>query len=204
MQKMYNLSKWSKLEEGEIMTFSDTRQRTVRLEVNSGSEVQLFLGYEGQDMEFFALVKGRDVIEFSAEDAFSITADGGPVAIYTADGDDWSVAAVDPLSFTRIVERRIRNPDMDRMMFEMQINMEKRFAQQNADFELRLNHERRLARRDAERAKAEAANTGADAGTPADAGGKASAKPAAANDGGSPAASVGSDEDGKKPPAKSS
>lgn len=202
MQKMFNLTKWRGIEEGEVITFADTRPRTVRLEVNAPTEVQLFIGSGDADMDFLALVKGRDVIEFSAEGAFSLTVDGGMCNIYTADGDDISVHAVDPVSFTRIVERRQRNPELEHMMMVMQINVEKRLAQQAEDFQLRLNRERRIAERNARREAAAAAVDGSDEGTSADGSGTADAKPAkdaGASDDGSP-----SDADGKKPASKPS
>lgn len=167
MQRFYNLDKWQKIGEGEVITFTDTRPRTVRVEVNAPDDTGIFI-FEGdsKDGQFLARVCGRDVLEFSPNDKFALVADG-ECYIYTADGQNWAMAPVDDMSFTRIVERKQRNPELERMMYEMQYNLEKRLAKQAEDFELKLARDRRLARRDAdEQARAaEAARAGADAAT---------------------------------------
>lgn len=205
MQKLFNLAKWRSLEEGEFVEFANPRPRNVRLEVNAAQETRLYISHAGDDDQtFLALIKGRDILEFASEGAFSIMADGGAVAFYTADGEDITVAPVDPLSYTRIVERRQRNPEIEHMMHMVQLNVEKRLAKQAADFELRLAAESRIARRDAAAAAAAAASAGADAGTANADGGASSDSGAQADASKSSDKATASDAGGKAPAVKSS
>lgn len=138
MQRMYNLSKWLEVKEGDQINFTGSRPRTVRLEVNAPGEVALYvLPFDDLDQDgeplfgspiFLALVKGRDVIEFSPDGAFAVTPEGGSCYFQTADGDVVHVEVVAPVSFTKIVERRRRDPVLEQMMYEAQRNAEKRMA----------------------------------------------------------------------------
>lgn len=147
MQRIFNLDKWRTILEGEFIEFLSDRPRTVRLEVNARDRVRLFVQQEGGEPAFLAIVEGRDTVEFSANGAFDLYVEGGECAVYTADGDDWSVAEVDAVTFTKIVERRIRNPELELMMAITRQNMETRLAAQSAEMERRF--EATLARRDA-------------------------------------------------------
>lgn len=149
-QQLMTLSKWKWLTEGELARFTKTEPRTVRIDVNSPDKVRLFIRYEDGPI-FLALVEGRDRVEFSVDGAFDLYIEGGECAFYTVDGADWSVEKVDHKSFTRIMERRVRNPEIEKMMYLTQLNVERRLAQQEADFERRLerrfNTERDIRRR---------------------------------------------------------
>lgn len=149
MQRMFNLDKWRYLAQGEVIRFTSDRPRTVRLEVNAEDKCKFFVAEGAEDPVFLAVVEGRDALEFSAQGEFDLLVTGGSAAIYTADGDDWSVAEVDGATFTKIVERRMRNPELEYMMFVQNQNMEKRLAQQ-AD-ELQRRFEASAAERDARR-----------------------------------------------------
>lgn len=152
-QFLYNLKKWKRFTEGEVLHYSNPNPRTVRLEINAADTVRLFIADPpGADAEFMAVVYGRDTIEFSADGPFDIVLDGGDCMLYTNDSTDWQVDTVDFQSFTRVVERRVRNPEQELMMFMAHQNMERRLAAQ-AD-ELAEQFERRLAKRDAENAAA--------------------------------------------------
>jgi len=154
MQRMFNLAKWRTITEGEMIAFATERPRQVRLEVNSPDRVRLFVQEGTNEPAFLARVEGRDTIEFSADGPFELTVTGGDCAFYTADGDDWSVAPVEDTTFTKIVERRMRNPELEYMMAMSHRNMEVRLEQQAIEMERRF--ERSLALRDAERAAAPA------------------------------------------------
>lgn len=135
MQKFYELSKWQKLVAGEVATFASTAVRRVRLEVNSPGHAEMSI--EQGKAAFVFHVFGRDVVEFVAEGAFALYA-SEDVWIYTADGKDWSVAPVDDTTFTRIVERRERNPQLEYMMAIANQNMERRLAEQARSYDALL------------------------------------------------------------------
>ena len=133
MQKLANLDKWTRLSTKDSIRFSNTMPRTVRLQVNSPDVARLWVEPhtdEGSgELQFLARVVGLDVIEFSAPGAFSLFAEGEDVFIYTADGADVSLVNEAPESFTKIVERRRRNPELEYMMAIQNRNMEKRLAE---------------------------------------------------------------------------
>lgn len=137
MQRMFNLTKWRWMTDGEVMTFAGSGARLVKLEVNSPDKCRLFITHGGKT-EFLAQVEGRDTIEFSIEGPFEVVAIGGELAFYTADGADWSVEPVDDQTFTRIVERKMRNPELELMMALANRNMEKRLEAAQRETERRL------------------------------------------------------------------
>lgn len=203
---LMTLAKWKTLEEGEVVRFHRENPRTVRIDVNAPLAVVVTiteLGGEDDDSPIFPVyVLGRDRLEFEVNGAFELAVEGGGIQFYTVDGADWSVEKTDHATFTRVVERRVRNPEVDYMMYMMNVNLEKRLAQVQADTELRVA--RRF--REQERARIRESSGGEilpdDAGKAADASRKASdsAKtPARGGSSDSPApAAAGGDE----PPAK--
>lgn len=141
--QMMDLKKWQTIEEGEIVHFNKENPRTVRIDVNAAQTTHMFVAQgPDADAEFLCVVYGRDRVEFSVDGPFDLTVDGGAMSFYTVDGADFTVEKVDDESMTRIVERRVRNPEMDYIMNTMYRNMEMRFAQTH--HELEKNYGRRL------------------------------------------------------------
>lgn len=143
MQRVFNVDKWFNLEQGKQIEFPSTRPRRIRLEVNSPGHCQLYAVQEDGDLVFLALFSGRDTIEFVTEGKVGLLADGADCWLYTADGDDVSSIVEAPVSFTRVMQRRQRNPELERIAAEMRFNTERRLEKQ-AD-ELAALFERRLA-----------------------------------------------------------
>lgn len=138
MQRMFNLSKWQRIAEGELVSFCGERPRTVRLEVNAPERVKLYVTEGKAEPVFLAAVEGRDTVEFSSDGAFDLYVVGGEISVFTAEGQDWTVQSVSNATFTKIVERRIRNPELEYMMAVTYANMEKRLAAQSAELDRRL------------------------------------------------------------------
>lgn len=134
MQRIYNLDKWALLEEGKRLSYVNSRPRKVVVEVNAPSEVLLYLVEDGKP-RFLALVKGRDTVEFYPDGAFDLTCEGGAVYVYTADGDDVSMEALDERTFTRIVERRPRNLELELMQRAAAENTRRLLEAQRQDME---------------------------------------------------------------------
>ena len=151
MQRLFNLDKWQVMPEGRALKFDTDRPRVIRLDVNSSGPTNLYVMWRGQvdeehaEATFLAHVHGRDVIEFHTPGAFALVCDGEPCSVYSVDGDVWTLVDPAPEIFTRIHERRVRNPDLELIVAKMQQNMERRLAIQ-AD-ELRAVIERREAAR---------------------------------------------------------
>lgn len=140
MQKINNFSRWVQLADGQRIDFNSEKARIVRLDVNAPSEVCLYIVNEDEEAFFLALVKGRDTIEFHSEGRFGLTVDGGVVNLYTVDGDDTSIKVLAPVIFTKIAERRRRNPELEAMVATMERNLNRRMEAQAGEIARLLHH----------------------------------------------------------------
>lgn len=144
MQRIHNVSGWTQLKPGEAFKYTRTRPRRVRIETNSPGEARLYLVDDYGQIVFLARVLGRDTIEFDVVGAFSLMADaeGSEVFIQTMDGDTIHSVIEAPVSFARIMERRPRNLELERITAEMAYNMNRRLDQMAREserlFEARL------------------------------------------------------------------
>lgn len=206
--QMMDLRKWQALAEGEVARFHKENARTVRIDVNTTHPVLLYVAQQNEDAEFLCKVDGRDRVEFSVDGPFDLTADGGELRFYTVDGADFTMEKVDHDSFTRIVQRRERNPEIEHMMYLMHQNTEKRIA--STIHELEASYERRARREEQKRKREkEAADAIAAAKSIADDAGKAPASSGTPSDSAKTSSGGGaSNKDapkaaGTKEPAKS-
>lgn len=170
VQRQFNLEKWALLDEGQsylLPSDDEEKSRLVNLEVNAPSRVSLHVltddsrnGGEIQTV-FLASVDGRDKVEFYVTGTVRLVVDGGPVWIYTIDGEDISIEVEPSEIFTRILERRRRSPEVEAIIREMNYNMERRFAQQANDIG-RLVSRREAAKRLQQRAEGDSGGRGAE------------------------------------------
>lgn len=154
MQRMFNLRKWTEVREGSALSFHSERARIVKFELNSPGEVLLHIRYPNAIMRsddaghsfelvpagatfFLGLVKGREALETFVEGQFDLLVEGGTVYVFTADGDDVHAVVVEPVIFTRIAERRARNPELEAIERRMYLNQERRLAAQMEDMDRR-------------------------------------------------------------------
>lgn len=199
MQRLTNIDKWRCVEAGKAMNFENDAVRRIRLDVNAPTEVSLFYATGDGEVYFLARVVGRDVIEFATHGGtFSITVEDGDCWVYTIDGEDVSFSVPDAVVFTKLFERRARNPEVEMMAHAMRENTRRMMEQQANELE------RVLSRREAafnarldELARASAGGSGAP--QPASEGADGGSGGAPADDGGSGAAgAAGSGASGKK------
>lgn len=142
MLRMFNLDKWRALNEGQAIAFNSRKPRVVRLEVNSTGKTQLFVSMRREteqdpvpqeSVRFLVLVEGRQTVEFHTSGQFSLLGVGDECFVYTVDGE--SYAYVDEgETFTKLAQRRQRSPEIEYVSRLMNLNMEKRLAQQAAEF----------------------------------------------------------------------
>ena len=181
MQRLHNVKKWNHVAAGSAMNFEETKERKLRLDVNSAGPATLFYVDGDGEATLLGLVHGRDVLEFATHGGtFSIAVEDNDVWVHTIDGENIAYVAADAVTFTKLVERRTRNPEVEMMRREMQTNFQRLLDAQKNEL-VRVLDQR-------ERAAAAAA-----------------AKPAAASDGGGsapqpepgkPASSDGGDKPG--------
>lgn len=190
MQRMFNLDKWLLLKEGETITFPSRRPRTVKVEVNAPQSVCLYVRDGDKPNQFLALVEGRDTVEFSSAGDFSLSVEEGSIWVYSADGDHVHAVVEDPVIFTRIAERRTRNPELEYITHVMQSNLERRLAQQADELERAIVARERA--REAQRVKAATPETTVSAGEPPAGDGKPSKSPSKGTGDAGKAAAAGS------------
>lgn len=161
MQRLFNITKWRLLGQGQGFAFASERPRVVRFEVNAPQAACLYLqAPESGETIFVARCEGRDTVELHVGGGFVLVADAD-VWIYSADGETIHHVNEDPEIYTRITERRQRNPELDAIARAMNINIERRLAAQRDEFNAhirQLQRDRAVAsRREADEAAIAAA-----------------------------------------------
>lgn len=102
--------------------------RLVRMRVKCPTTAALYVEQEGiVDPIFLTTVTGLDEIEFHIDGSYKMFATG-EIWFDTLDGTKADVEPVDQTSFTNIVERQARNPEMELIERKMQENIERRMA----------------------------------------------------------------------------
>ena len=96
---------------------------------------------------FIGHFRGYDVVVFNVPGPFELKASGA-CRIWTPEMDTLAVEIPDAVSFTRMMQRRQRNPELELMMNKVQATMERRLAQVERDVTLRVSTEQRIALRE--------------------------------------------------------
>lgn len=133
-QKLYNLDRWVKLSAGQKLEFNLRRPRSVTVDVNAPTECQIMLIDDDGEVHFLALVKGRDRLEFEVKGSFALYVDEDDVFVYSFDSDAVHSVVEAPESFTRPMQRRHRNPELEAMMRQMQHNFTRQIEKQAAHY----------------------------------------------------------------------
>ncbi|MFU0507251.1 hypothetical protein [Pseudaminobacter sp. NGMCC 1.201702] len=145
---MNSLARWQMYSGDAVVLPGVDGERRIRLHVNCEHETAFYRtwGEVGAVEQLIAVVPpGVETIEFAAGGDvawIAVPRDGGQVWYQTADGEPTFVRVVDPVIFTKIANRRHRNPELEEMMYRMQQNMERRLAQQAGEIEAAFERRR--------------------------------------------------------------
>lgn len=144
MINLKDMSAWRPLEAGEVMEYRSRRPRPVKLEVNSDRPVALMIAIEGAPPQLLALVHGRETVAFVVAGQYQLMhlTEGATVWLYSADGTMVHRPNVIEEAFTRIHERKARDPELEYMMYSMNKNFERRMAQHAAELERKYGEHR--------------------------------------------------------------
>lgn len=140
--KLNSLARWALLPSDEAIVFEghgDT-ERTVRISFNLEAVTTLFLGDEdGGENLLVTAGPGLETVEFNVAGSFKVYAEKGSGIVHylSAEMEPVHFEVPDPKIFTRIAQRRHRNPEVEEMMARAQMNMERRFAQLAAESDAR-------------------------------------------------------------------
>lgn len=117
------------INEDNGVRFRGNGSRTVRLTINAPYETRIYMrikDIKGEDKDvFLAIIKGLEVVEFTAPGDFVLGADA-TIYVRSYDGEDVSMVYPDAKSFTVVTARRPRNPELERYQHMMQLNEERR------------------------------------------------------------------------------
>lgn len=129
--RLHNLSKWRCMEPGKGLDFLGDAPRKVRVEFNTEQPTRIDLVHGEDDdtqVTFLAVIMGMETVEFVAPVGTYLAATSdGEVWYFTNEGDDIATDR-EEVSFTKVMNRRSRNPELERMMFKMEQNMNARMA----------------------------------------------------------------------------
>lgn len=145
--KLNSLSRWSSLDSKKAILFRGAAdaERCVRIQFNLENVTTFYVGKDEMDADLLCTIgPGQETVEFYALGDFYVIAekDAGMVKYQSADLEPTFSEVVDPVIFTKIANRRHRNPELEEVMFRMQENMERRLAQQAGEFEAALERRR--------------------------------------------------------------
>lgn len=132
--RLHNLSKWEMLGAGKAIELLGEHPRRVRVEVNCEAPTRFDLvhGDEGE-VTFICVARGYEVMEFTAPGGSHILATSdGEVWFFTNEGDEVATDR-EQVSFTKMMTRRTRSEQLERMMALQQLNFERRLNAQAAE-----------------------------------------------------------------------
>lgn len=138
MYNLGNVERWMKLAPKSIMNLPDAHPRRIRLNVNAANETKLYRTIDGGELVFLAVVKGLEVVEFNTSGKVGIVADSDDLFIYTAELEPTFVEIPDAESYTEIVQRKERNPDLEYITYQMNLNAERRMQALEVEYAQRL------------------------------------------------------------------
>lgn len=146
-QKIGSLSRWSALDNGSAIRFESDLpgERRIRLHLNLEAVTTFYLATGGKPILLATAGPGLETLEFSAAGNLEIIPekDHGAIRYHTAESEPTFAKILDPVIFTRIANRRHRNPEMEEMMWRMQANMERRLAQTAGEIEAAFERRRK-------------------------------------------------------------
>lgn len=157
---MYDLKELSRYVEitDKGIRFPEDSPRSIRLEVLAEKETSLYVKDGKDDPAYIGTFRGFDVVKFNAFGPVHLQADGPGVRVYTTEFQSDIIEIPDAVSFTRVMERKVRNPELEKIERTMRINMERRLQQVERDVTLRVSQEMRERYAEQERERFERAS----------------------------------------------
>lgn len=141
--KLNSLARWAELgpKSGIVFEGSDDGERRVRINFNLEAVTSFFIHQDDEQRFLTTLQPGLETLEFNAVGTFAVFPEEncGCVQYQSADLEPTFSEIIDPVIFTKIANRRHRNPELEEIMYRMQANMERRLSQQAGEFQAALD-----------------------------------------------------------------
>lgn len=130
--RIHNISKWRCLVPGTALNLGGDSARKFRFEVNCVAPTRFDLLDADGARTFLAVVQGLEVLEFSTGAGASlIPTTEEEVWYFTNDGDEIATgASAEAVPFTRIMQRKARNRELEFMMMKAEQRMNRRLNEQ--------------------------------------------------------------------------
>lgn len=139
--KLNSIERWNAVDNGKGVALNGRGHRKVRIEFLSENDRRIYLVRENGEVRFLAFLEaGHTCLEFMDEGSLLISPDddGGELWAYTSEFEAAHIIVPDAVTFTKIAQRRTRNPELEHMMFLQQQNIDRRFAAMENDYKLQL------------------------------------------------------------------
>lgn len=166
--RIHNVTKWRKYDPAVGLSFNGLDGRLIEIELNTEVRARVDLVRDDATI-FLGIVDGLQRLEFVTDDPWVdlVVTSEGEVWYFTNEGDYGATVHPEAVSFTKPMQRRARNPQLERMMYEMRQNEMRREAllqEQAAQFAYwRAMRERADAAKEAKEEAAAEAEAEADA-----------------------------------------
>lgn len=157
MYKLHELSRYVAVTDKGVK-FPQDEFRKIRLEVLAEKETSLYIKDGKDEPAYIGTFRGFDIVEFHVKGPTLLQADGPGVKVFTTEFQSDVIEIPDAVSFTRVVERRERNPELEKMQAVMEQNMARRLRQLERDVTLRVSQEVRERHAELERVRFERAS----------------------------------------------
>lgn len=145
--KLNSIDRWKELESGGQINFvgEEGVERRVRLHLNCEAETSFYLEDQNGPRFLTGCGMGVTTLEFGAMGKFAVYPHEGAstVQYQTAEDEPTFATIVDPVIFTKIANRRHRNPELEEIVFRMNQNIERRLSAQAQEFEAALERRRK-------------------------------------------------------------
>lgn len=143
-----DIHKWVRVPNEDGIVFANTQPRPVTLDFNVDGEASIYIIInDDKDPVFLSLVRGRQTVKFVTPGRFLLVNKTVDVDAYVLSRDSTKVhrVAVDEEVFTTLHEPRTVDPDVQRMLDNINRNVSRRMAAQAEQYERMLANERERA-----------------------------------------------------------
>lgn len=134
--RLNDVTAWKQLVAGSAL-FLPGQARKVRFDVNAPGPCRADIVIEGNPI-FLGFFEGLETFEFHVPGDVELVFTGpDEVWFQTADGQSIGYEAL-AASYTKPMQRKARNPDLERMLYKLELSARRREAAMQADMEARL------------------------------------------------------------------